>query len=79
VTGPNSFHLQLHHVVNLANELSLQGEHTYEPAPLQITLLLFWIANNVQNIQKIVFDRPLYLGGITLVPDLKFLDITDSF
>jgi hypothetical protein len=49
-------------------------------APLQIILLLFWITNNVQNIQKFfIFNRPSYFGGDTLASDLEFLDIIDGF
>jgi hypothetical protein len=66
VVGPNPIHHQLHHVVNPANEMPLQGEHTRKPTALQLVLLLFWITNNVQNVQKfVVLNRPSYLvGGI---------------
>jgi hypothetical protein len=80
VVGPNPVHLQLHHVVNPANEMPLQGEHTHEPASLQLVLLVFWIMNTVNNIQKfVVFSRPSYLGGGNLAADLEFLDIIDGF
>jgi hypothetical protein len=52
VVGPNPIHFQLHHVVNPANEMPLQGEHTRDPAALQLIILLFWITNSVQNVQN---------------------------
>jgi hypothetical protein len=80
VVGPNPIYFQLHHVVNPANEMPLQGEHTREQAALQIVLLLLWITNNVQNVQKfVVLDRPSYLGGVPWRQTSNFLTSLMAF